>query len=70
MAFIFTPSTVVWGVPDKTGEVNDDQNDDDQNDATAADILRTHLNNFCRFNSETLTSEKQESRMIDNPVLR
>ena len=67
-------STVVWGVPDKTGEVDDDQNDeDDQNDATAADMVRIHLNrNLFRFNSEIFTSEKQEleSRLINIPVLK
>ena len=31
-------------VPDKTGEVDNDQNDNgDQNDATAADMVRIHL---------------------------
>ena len=66
-------SALVWGVPDKTGEVDDDRNDDDdQNDARAADMMRIHLNNFLRFNSEILTSEKQEleSRLINIPVLR
>ena len=29
MAFILTVSAAVWGVLDKTGEVNNDQNDDD-----------------------------------------
>ena len=61
-------SAVVWGVPDKTGKVDDDQNhDDDQNDARAADIVRIHLNNLFVFNSEILTSKKQEleSRLIN-----
>ena len=36
MAFILTIAAIVWGVPGKTGEVEDDQyDDDDQNDATA-----------------------------------
>ena len=52
MAFILTMSAIVWGVPDKTGELDDDQNDDgDQNDATAADMVTIHLNNLFRFNS-------------------
>ena len=34
--------------------------ENDQNDATAADMVRIHLNNLFRFNSEILTSEKQE----------
>ena len=43
----------------KTGEVEDDRNDnDDQNDATTAGTV--NLNNLFRFNSEILTSEKQE----------
>ena len=66
-------SAAVWGVPDKIGKVEDDQNDDDdQNDATAADMVRSHLNNLFRFNSEILTSEKQEleSRLINIPGLR
>ena len=66
-------SAVVWGVPEKTGEVDDDQSDDDyQNDTTAADMARIHLNNLFRFNSEILTSEKQEleSRLINVPGLR
>ena len=66
-------SAVVWGIPDKTGELDDDQNDDgDQNDATAADMVRIHLNNLFSFNSEILTSEKQEfeSRLTNIPVLR
>ena len=61
---------VVWGAPDKTGEVDNDQyHDDNQNDTTAADI---HLNNLFSFNSETLTSEKQELkfRLINIPILR
>ena len=37
------------GVADKP-EVNDDQNDDDQNDATTADMLRIHLNDLFHFN--------------------
>ena len=42
-------SAIVWGGPDKTGEVHDDQNDDDdQNDATAADLVRIHPNNILR----------------------
>ena len=66
-------SAVVWGVPDKTGKlkINDDQNDDDdKNDATAADMVRIHLNNLFRFSSEILTSEKQEleSRLINLPL--
>ena len=32
-------TALVWGVPDKTDKV-----DDDQNDATAADMVRIHLN--------------------------
>ena len=45
-------SAVVWGGPDKTGEVHDDQNDDDdQNDATAPDLVRIYLNNLLRFKS-------------------
>ena len=44
-------SALVWGVPDKTGKVEYDQNDnDDQNDPTAADMVRTHLDNLFRFN--------------------
>ena len=62
---------VAWGAPDKTGEVDNDQyHDDNQNDTTAADI---HLNNLFSFNSETLTSEKQElikSRLINIPILK
>ena len=72
MAFILTMSAVVWGVPDKTDEVEDDQNDDDdQNDATTADMVRIHLDNLFRFNSEILTNEKQEleSRLINVPGL-
>ena len=52
---------------------DDDQNDDnDQNDATAADMIRIHLYNLFHFNSEILTSEKQEleSRLINIPVSR
>ena len=60
MALILTMSAVVWGGPDKTGEVHDDQNDDDhQNDATAAGLVRIHLNSLLAFNSEILTSEKR-----------
>ena len=69
----FDKSTVVWGIPGKTGEVEDDQNDDDdQNNARAADMVRINLNNFFRFNSEILISEKQklECRLINIPVLR
>ena len=58
---------VIWGVPDKTGEIDDDQNDeDDQDDATAADMVRVHLNNLFCHNSELLRSKKQEleSRLI------
>ena len=37
-------SAVVWGVSDKTGKVEDDENDDDvQNDP---DMVRIHLNNL------------------------
>ena len=68
-------SVVVWSVPDKTGEVHDDQKDDDvQNDAREADMVISHdhlnLNHF-RFNSEILTSEKQEleSTLTNIPVL-
>ena len=44
---MFTMSAVVLCAPDKTGELNDDQNDDDdQNDANAADMVRIHLNNL------------------------
>ena len=44
-------SALVWGVPDKTGKVEYDQNDnDDQNDPTAADMVRIHLDNLFRFN--------------------
>ena len=44
MAFILTMSAVVWGVSDKTGKVEDDENDDDvQNDP---DMARTHLKTF------------------------
>ena len=63
-------STLVWGVPDRTGKVKDDQNDDDdQNDPMAADMVRIHLDYFFRFNSEILKSEKQklESRLINIP---
>ena len=50
VAFILTTSAVVWGVLDKTGEVDNDQNDDyDQNDATAADMVKIHLNNLFRL---------------------
>ena len=66
-------SAVVWSVPDKTGDVDDNQNDDDyQNDATTADMVKIHLHNLFRFNSEILTSEKQEleSRLNNSPVLR
>ena len=66
-------SAVVWGVPDTTDKVDDDQNDnDDQKYATAANMVRIHLNNVFRFNSEILTSEKQEleSRLINIPGLR
>ena len=66
-------SAVVWGVPDKTGKVDNDQNDDDdKNDALAADMVRFHLDNLFRFNSEILTSEKQEleCRLINIPGLR
>ena len=55
----------------KTGEVDDDRNDnDDQNDATTAGTV--NLNNLFHFNSEILTSEKQEleSWLISIPVLR
>ena len=53
MAFILTMSAEVWGVPDKNGEVDDGQNDDhDQNDARAAGMVTSHLNNLFRFNSE------------------
>ena len=59
VAFILTMPAVVWGVPDKTGEGDDDQNDDDdQYDATAADMVSIHLNNLFRFNSRNLTREK------------
>ena len=51
--FILTMSAVVWGALDKTGEV-----DGDQNDATAAEMVRIHLNKLFHFNSEILTSEK------------
>ena len=71
MAFILTMSAAVWGVPDKTGEVDDDHNDnDDQNDATAADMIRIHLNDLFCFNLEILTSGNQEleSRLISIPV--
>ena len=66
-------SALVWGVPDKTGKVDDDQNDDyDQNDARVVDMVRIHFDNLFRFNSEILTSEKQEleSRLINIPGLR
>ena len=66
-------SAVIWGVPDKTGKVDDDQNDDDdRNDATVSEMVRIHLNNLSGFNSEILTSEKQEleSRLINIPGLR
>ena len=66
-------SATVWGIPDKTGELHDDQNDDnDQNDVTATDMVRIHLNNLFRFSSEILTSEKKEfkSRLTNIPVLR
>ena len=48
VVFILTMSAAVWGVPDKN-EVDDDQSDgDDQNDATAADMAKIHLDNlFC-----------------------
>ena len=51
--------SAVWGVADKTGEVDDDHNDyNDQNDAImAADMVRIHLNSLFRFNSEILLSE-------------
>ena len=73
VAFILTMSALVWGVPDKTGKVDDDQNNDyDQNDARVVDMLRIHFDNLFRFNSEILTSEKQEleSRLINIPGLR
>ena len=73
VAFIFTMSAAVWGIPDKTGELDDDQKDDsDQNDVTATDMVRIHLNNLFRFSSEILTSEKQEfkSRLTNILVLR
>ena len=63
---------LVWGVPDKTGKIEYDQNnDDDQNDPTAADMVRIHLDNLFRFNLEILTSEKHEleSRLINIPCL-
>ena len=63
-------SALIWGVPDKTGKVGDDQNDDNyQNDTTAVAMVRIHL---FRFNSEILTGEKQklESRLINIPGLR
>ena len=46
-----------------------------KNDATVAEMVRIHLDNFfcfITFNSEILTSEKQEleSRLINIPVLR
>ena len=53
--------------------VDDDQDyDNDQNDAMAEDMVGIHLNDFFRFNSEILTSEKQESesRLVNIPVLR
>ena len=35
---------IIWGFPDKTGEVDDDRNDqDDQNDAMVPDIVKIHL---------------------------
>ena len=47
VAFILMMSALLWGVPDKTGEVDHDQNDnDDQKDATAADMVRIHLKTF------------------------
>ena len=50
VAFILTTSAVVWGVLDKTGEVDNYQNDDyHQNDATAADMVKIHLNNLFRL---------------------
>ena len=69
----FDDPAVIWGVPDKTGEVDNDQNDeDDQDDATAADMVRIHLNNLFCYKSEILTSEKQELefRLINILVLR
>ena len=60
MAFILMMSALVWDVPDKTGKVKDDQNDyNDQNDPTAADIKIIHLDKLFRFKSQILTSEKQ-----------
>ena len=62
-------SAVVWSGPDKTGEVHHDQNDDDdQNDATAADLVRIPS----PFNSEILTYQKKElgPRLINIPGLR
>ena len=73
MAFMLMISALVWCVPDKTGEVDDGQSDDNyQNDARAADMVRIHGKNRFRFNSEILTNEKQdlESRLINIPVLR
>ena len=53
-------SALFLDVPDKTGKVKDDQNhDDDQNDPTAADMERIHLDKLFRFKSQILTSEKQ-----------
>ena len=59
-------SSIVWGVLDKTGEV-----DNDQNKANPADMVRIYLNNRFRFNSEILTSEKHElkPRLVNIPVL-
>ena len=60
-------SAAVWGVPDKTSEVDDDQNDDDnQNDATAAEMVRIHLT-IVTF---SVLIKKLESRLINIPVLR
>ena len=60
VAFILMMSALVWDVPDKTGKVKDDQNDDDdQNDPTAADMERIHLNKLFRFKLQILTSESR-----------
>ena len=45
-------SALVWGVPVKADEVDHDQDDDDQNDARAADMVKIHLKNLFRFNLE------------------
>ena len=56
LAFILTMSPVVWGVPDKTSEIHDDQNGDDD---TAAEI-----GNLFRFKSEIGIQADQYSLIL------